>query len=62
MARRKGMEMLILKIVACVCVTIVAGLMVRNNEEEAAFWLELIALAIIFIPWDKIIELILIPI
>ena len=56
------MEMLILKIVACVCVTIVAVLMVRNCEEEAAFWLELIALAIIFIPWDKIIELILIPI
>lgn len=51
------MEIIILKIVACVCVTIVAGILAWRNEEEAALVLMALGLAIIFIPWDKVIEL-----
>ena len=54
------MESLILKIVALVCVTIVNVVMMitnQNNEDTAgtAIVVETMALAIIFIPWDKVI-------
>ncbi len=51
------MGIIVLKIVACVCVTTVAGILAWRNEEEAALVLMLLGLAIIFIPWDKVIEL-----
>lgn len=54
LARRKNMGLIILKIVACVCVTILAGIIVNNGEEEPAIWLMILGLALIFIPWDKI--------
>lgn len=48
------MGLIILKIVACVCVTILAGIIVNNGKEEEAIWLMILGLALIFIPWDKI--------
>ncbi len=49
------MEIIILKIIACICVTIVAGIMARNDEEDKALILMGLGLAMIFIPWDKVI-------
>ena len=51
------MEIIILKIVACVCVTIVAGIMAWRDDEDEAVALLVLGLAMIFIPWDKVIEL-----
>ncbi len=51
------MENVILKIVACICVTIVAGIMAWRYEEEAAVAIFLFGLVVIFVPWDKVIEL-----
>lgn len=55
--RRKRIGIIVLKIIACVCVTIVAGIMARKYEEDRALILMGLGLALIFIPWDKIIEL-----
>ena len=57
MAERKNMEIIILKVIACVCVTIIAGIMAWRDEEDRAVTLMLLGLALIFIPWDKVIEL-----
>lgn len=51
------MENVILKIVACICVTIVAGIMAWREEEEVAGVVFLFGLVVIFVPWDKVIEL-----
>ena len=51
------MEIIVLKIVACVCVTIVAGIIAWRDDEDAALTLLLLGLLVIFIPWDKVIEL-----
>ena len=56
MAERKKMEIIILKIIACICVTVVSGIFAYQGAYDWAFFLELLALAIIFLPWDKIIE------
>ena len=50
------MEIIILKIIACICVTVVSGIFAYQGAYDCAFFLELLALAIIFLPWDKIIE------
>ena len=50
------MEIIILKIVACVCLTIVVAIMALQDEEDKAFWLFLLGLAVIFVPWDKILN------
>ena len=51
------MEIIVLKIIACICVTIIAGIMAWRAEEDRAVTLMLLGLALIFIPWDKVIEL-----
>lgn len=53
------MEIIVLKIVACICVTIVAGIMAWQDEPGAAYGLLLLGLVVIFVPWDKVIELLL---
>lgn len=48
------MENYILKAVGIVCVTIVSGILAWRDYEEEACYLEMLCIAIIFIPWDKI--------
>lgn len=48
------MENYILKAVGIVCVTIVSGILAQRDYEEEACYLEMLCIAIIFIPWDKI--------
>ena len=48
------MENIILKIVACICVTIISAILARNAEEDKALILMGLGLAMIFIPWDKV--------
>lgn len=50
------MEIIILKIIACICVTVVSCIFAYQGAYDCAFFLELLALVIIFLPWDKIIE------
>lgn len=52
------MEFIILKIIAVICVAIVAGIMAWQDKEEAAWGVLISGLIIIFIPWDKLIDLI----
>ena len=51
------METIILKIVACICLAVVAGIIAWRDEEDAAVALLLLGLVVIFVPWDKVIEL-----
>ena len=53
MARRDKMENYILKAVGIVCVTIISGILAWKDYEDEAKYLEIIGIAIIFIPWDK---------
>ena len=53
------MEIIVLKIVACICVTIVAGIIAWRDEPGIAYGLLLLGLVVIFVPWDKLIELLL---
>ena len=50
------MEIIILKIIACICVTVVSGIIAYKDNYDWACFLEILALAIIFLPWDKIRE------
>ena len=43
------MEIIILKVIACVCVTIIAGIMALRDEENKALGLMVLGLALIFI-------------
>ena len=52
------MEFIILKIIGVICVAIVAGIMAWQEETDMAFLTLLCGLIIIFIPWDKLIDLI----
>ena len=51
------MEIIVLKIVACICVTIVAGIMAWRDEPGTAYGLLVLGLVVIFVPQDKVIEL-----
>ena len=50
------MEIIILKIIACICVTVLSGIIAYQGEYDRACFLEILALAIIFLPWDKMFE------
>lgn len=51
------MNELIQKIVAIMCITVVAAIMAFREEPDYAIGIMLVGLVIVFVPWDKIIEL-----
>ncbi len=53
------MESIILKIVAVICVAIVAGIMAWKDKEGMACGTLLVGLAIIFISWDEVLKMII---
>lgn len=53
------MDIIILKIVACICLAIVAGIMAWRDEADAAVVLLLLGLVMICVPWDKVFEVML---
>ena len=50
------MGIIVLKIIGCICATAVSVVLAYRNEEDYAVTLEIMALAIIFITWDKLIQ------